>query len=172
MSLKKITLKDGLQVILSEYTSDDFDKVVDLFGSLSPEALRWGTPPYTREVIERWMQEIKNKIVLVAHFQNKIIGYCMIHGSSRPQYKGIRDFMIYIHQDFQNKGLGSTMTSMAVKLAKDEGLHRIELEVVTDNKIAVHIYEKTGFKIEGLMKDTFFGDDGKYLDMLVMGLLL
>lgn len=78
----------------------------------------------------------------------------------------------YIHQDFQNVGLGTAMLAKLIELAKKEGLHRIGLNVVADNKRAVRLYQKMGFKIEGVMKDAYFGEDGKYHDMLVMGLLL
>jgi len=46
------------------------------------------------------------------------------------------------------------------------------LTVVADNKPAVNLYRKFGFKIEGVRKDSYFGEDGKYHDDLVMGLLL
>lgn len=37
--------------------------------------------------------------------------------------------------------------SLVVKLEKEQGLHRIGLEVVTDNKKAIPVYEKVVFKI-------------------------
>jgi len=167
-----VILRDSSRVLFSTYKAEDFEKVVKMFASLSDEALRWGTPPYTRETIGRWTQDLENRIILVAHFQNRIVGYCMVHGSPRPRYRGIRDMMIYLHQDFQGKGLGTAMTSMAVRLAREQGLHRLSLEVVADNKIAIHVYEKAGFKIEGIMKDAFYGEDEKYHDMVIMSLLL
>jgi RimJ/RimL family protein N-acetyltransferase len=33
------------------------------------------------------------------------------------------------------------------------------------------MYERAGFLREGRLKDAFFGDDGKYHDELVMGIL-
>lgn len=167
-----MTLKDGSTALISTYKVEDFEKVVEMFASLSSEALRWGAPPYTRESIGRWTQNLEKKIILLAHLQDRVVGYCMIHGGSQSRHKGIYDLMIYLHQDFQNKGLGTTMTSIAVKLAKEKGFHRIELEVVADNSKAIHVYEQSGFKIEGIKKDAYYGEDGKYHDMIVMGLLL
>jgi len=51
-------------------------------------------------------------------------------------------------------------------------MHKLELYVVEDNKVAVALYKKFGFKIEGISKDSFFGSDGKYHNMIHMGLLL
>jgi RimJ/RimL family protein N-acetyltransferase len=64
------------------------------------------------------------------------------------------------------------MLSELIKLAKTEGLHRLGLHVVADNKPAVHLYEKFGFKAEGVLKGSYFGEDGRYHDELAMGLIL
>jgi RimJ/RimL family protein N-acetyltransferase len=46
------------------------------------------------------------------------------------------------------------------------------LTVVADNKPAINLYKKFGFKIEGVKRDVYFGEDGKYHDEIVMGLIL
>ncbi|MBA7622196.1 hypothetical protein ES703_29569 [subsurface metagenome] len=64
------------------------------------------------------------------------------------------------------------MTKIIVELATQENMYKINLEVVADNEIAVHVYEKLSFKIEGIITDSFYGDDGKYHDVIHMGLKL
>jgi RimJ/RimL family protein N-acetyltransferase len=44
--------------------------------------------------------------------------------------------------------------------------------VVADNKRAIKVYEKVGFKKEGIARDAFYGDDHRYHDEVEMGLLL
>jgi RimJ/RimL family protein N-acetyltransferase len=82
------------------------------------------------------------------------------------------DLLIYLHQDFHKVGLGTALLTQLLKLARKEGLHRIGLHVVVDNKCAVHLYEKFEFKVEGVLRDSYFGEDGKYHDELSMGLIL
>jgi RimJ/RimL family protein N-acetyltransferase len=69
-------------------------------------------------------------------------------------------------------GLGTAMLSKLIDLAKKEGLHRVGLTVVADNKPAINLYKKFGFKTEGAKKDAYFGEDGKYHDEIMMGLIL
>lgn len=64
------------------------------------------------------------------------------------------------------------MLTKLIELAREEGLHRISLDVIADNKPAIHLYQKFGFKIEGVKKEAYFGEDGKYHGELVMGLIL
>jgi RimJ/RimL family protein N-acetyltransferase len=79
---------------------------------------------------------------------------------------------MYLHQDFHNVGLGAAMLPKLLELARREGLHRVGLTVVAENARAVRLYEKFGFKVEGVLKDAYFGEDGKYHDELAMALIL
>lgn len=50
------------------------------------------------------------------------------------------------------------------------GLHRLELDVFSFNKRAKHLYEKSGFKVEGIRRDAIL-DEGKYADDILMSIL-
>ena len=167
-----VKLKDGREVTVRLLTIDDKEKLVELFASISDEALRWGMPPYTREVIERWMNNLPNFIPLIAEIDSRIVGFANISKHSHSRRKGVGDLIIYLHQDFHNAGLGTAIIAYLVDMAKKQGVHRIGLHVIVDNKIAIHLYEKFGFKTEGVMKEAYFGADGKYHDEIVMGRLL
>lgn len=58
---------------------------------------------------------------------------------------------------------------MLIASAIDAGVHRLALIVVSKNKVMIALYEKFGFEIEGEMRDTLFGQDENYHDMLIMG---
>ena len=49
-------------------------------------------------------------------------------------------------------------------------MHKVYLYVDTSNDRAVHIYEKSGFEIEGTLKEQFY-TKGEYQDAYLMGLL-
>jgi RimJ/RimL family protein N-acetyltransferase len=151
---------------------EDKEKLIGMYASLSSEAVRWGMSPYTKEVIERWLSNLQNLIVLVALYDDKIVGHAQIFKFPHPRRKGACDLAIYLHQDFHNVGLGTAILTKLIELAKKERLHRIGLSVIADSKLAVHLYQKLGFKIEGVMKDAYLGEDGKYHDEIVMGLIL
>ncbi|MFX1562450.1 MAG: GNAT family N-acetyltransferase [Promethearchaeota archaeon] len=172
MEKQKVKLKNGKMVTVRFLKRDDKDYLLEMFSSMSKEALKWGMPPYTKEVIERWMSNFENLIPLVAEYENRIVGYSAIFVYKHPRRKGGGDLGIYLHQDFHGVGLGTSMTEWLLMLAQEKGMHRITLQVVKDNRIAVRLYKKFGFKIEGKMRDAFFGEDGKYHDLLVLGKIL
>jgi hypothetical protein len=58
-----------------------------------------------------------------------------------------------------------------IDVAKDVGLSRISLVVYAGNDAAINMYKKIGFKIEGCQKYGIY-TLGKYMDTILMGLLL
>jgi RimJ/RimL family protein N-acetyltransferase len=171
-SKKDATLKDGRQIVLSLYRPEDKEALVSMYASMSPEAIKWGLPPYDRARIERWTSDLANNITLLALSEKRVVGHLQMFRIPYERRKGVAELFIYIHQDFQNAGLGTLMMKRAIELAKEGGLHRLGLTVVADNHKAITLYEKVGFKKEGIARETFYGDDHRYHDEVEMGLLI
>ena len=167
-----MTLKDGRSVRLATYRPEDKEALVSMYASMSPEAIKWGLPPYDRPRIERWTTDLTNNITLLARLEERIVGHLQLFRIPFERRKGVGEVFIYIHQDFQNIGLGTMVMKRAIELAKERGFHRLGLTVVADNHRAIKVYEKVGFKKEGIARETFYGDDHRYHDEVEMGLLL
>ncbi len=168
----RVRLKNGKTVTIRRFRPEDKEKLVEMYASLSNDAVRWGMPPYTREKLERWFTNLENYISLVAFHGDRIVGHAQIYKNPHPRRKRTGGLIIYLHQDFHNVGLGTYMLEQLLELARKEKMHRLTLGVVADNKRAIHVYEKLGFQIEGIMKDAYFGADNRYHDELIMGLIL
>jgi UDP-4-amino-4,6-dideoxy-N-acetyl-beta-L-altrosamine N-acetyltransferase len=69
------------------------------------------------------------------------------------------------------RGYGTEATALMMRYGFETlNLHRVTLQVFADNPRAIHIYEKLGFKKEGVMRQENYRD-GRYGDTIVMGLL-
>jgi len=79
MLLYTATLKDGRVVLIREFRMEDKEKLIEMYESLSAEAVRWGMPPYTRDRIEKWwLSNLQNHISIVALHGDKIVGHAQI----------------------------------------------------------------------------------------------
>jgi len=165
-------LKDGRVVSIRSFRPEDFEAMLAMFQSLSAEALRFGNPPYDRARLERWVSGLEGGILLLAFDGEKVVGVAMVFGRGRTGFRGIGEFVSYIHQDYHRKGLGTFLAKTILQEAKAKGFRRVSLQVVADNTGAIKVYERAGFLHEGRMKAAFLGDDGDYHDKLVMGVLL
>ncbi|MFA5644233.1 MAG: GNAT family protein [Patescibacteria group bacterium] len=70
---------------------------------------------------------------------------------------------------YRGKGIGKQAMEWIIEYGfKKLRLHKINLGVIEDNKIAVKLYKKLGFKIEGKMIDEVYNN--KFYNFLTMAL--
>ena len=80
-------------------------------------------------------------------------------------------FRIALAPEGRDRGYGTEATRLVVDRAfADLPVHRIQLEVYAFNPRARRVYERVGFRVEGVLRAALRWD-GEYHDTLVMGLL-
>jgi RimJ/RimL family protein N-acetyltransferase len=80
-------------------------------------------------------------------------------------------FRIALGATGQNRGLGTEATRLVLGYAFERvGLHRISLEVYSFNARARRVYEKVGFRAEGVLRDALLWE-GQRFDAHVMSIL-
>ncbi|HSH03060.1 MAG TPA: GNAT family protein [Anaerolineae bacterium] len=84
----------------------------------------------------------------------------------------VANYRIAIYEErFFGQGYGTEATRLMLQYAFEFlNLHRVELEVYAFNARAAHVYEKVGFRREGVRREVLLWD-GEYYDAIVMGLL-
>ena len=97
----------------------------------------------------------------------KVVGWCDIIPGTRKCYKHVGEMGICLLPEYRDKGIGAKLIKKTIKKAKEKGIKRIELEVISDNRNALSLYLKLGFQIEGLKKKALLLD-GKYKDDYIM----
>ncbi len=78
---------------------------------------------------------------------------------------------IFLGKPFWNKGYGTdAMRTLVDFIFNEMSLNKIRLFVFEFNKRAVRSYEKSGFKVEGILRKQIFRN-GKFYDVYAMGIL-
>lgn len=81
------------------------------------------------------------------------------------------NFRIAIGPGGRDRGLGTEATRLIIGYGFERlGLHRIELQVYAFNPRARRVYEKTGFVVEGVLREALRWDD-QWVDATVMSIL-
>jgi RimJ/RimL family protein N-acetyltransferase len=118
----------------------------------------------------------------VSYSQTEVnLAICLLQGKKhigniylRPINLTFRNAVLGIfigEKKHRGRGFGGQALRAALRHAfGDLGLHRIYFEVLADNKPAIRLYEKVGFKTEGRLRHHVF-KDGQFKDVLVMGML-
>ena len=112
----------------------------------------------------------KNNFTIVAETKGEIIGMLNANRGTKVRVEHLCSFGISIQERYCNQGLGSKMITRLLDWAKqDEKIEKVYLEVFAENERAIHVYEKLGFKKEGVKEKHIKFEDGTYADEYIMG---
>lgn len=101
----------------------------------------------------------------------EISGFIGCRQNTRQRDQHSAQIVIGIKQLHTGKGWGRKLLQAAENWAINRNIHRLELSVMANNDIAVHLYKSFGFQIEGTKRDAVKLESG-YFDEHVMGKLL
>ncbi len=102
---------------------------------------------------------------------SKTVGILTMHQHQKPRQLHAGWFGMSVHPQYWGLGVGSRLLESALDLADNWlGLKRLELEVLTDNRGAIHLYQKYGFEREGTKRLYSFGA-GRWADAYFMARL-
>ena len=122
---------------------------------------------------EDWLESFilkENSILIVATFNDNIIGNLDITGNSRIIMQHTAVIGMGMLSEWRNSGLGTALLQYSIHWAKANPLlELLWLQVYTENKLALNLYRKMGFVENGIIKD-YFKQDGRYYDNLTMSL--
>ncbi|WP_024614969.1 GNAT family N-acetyltransferase [Clostridium sp. Ade.TY] len=114
------------------------------------------------EVHKILSNSIEDSIFIGAFKGEELIGYL---SSFRGKYNRIRHVsynVIGIRDGYRGKGIGRKLFEELFVWANENSIKRLELTVVCNNTIAINLYKKVGFKVEGLKKKSILKDDIYY----------
>ncbi|WP_227521514.1 GNAT family N-acetyltransferase [Bacillus alkalisoli] len=112
----------------------------------------------------------KNNFTIVAEKDGEIVGLLNANRGTKVRVEHLCSFGISIQEKYCNQGIGSKMITRLLEWAKqDEKIEKVYLEVFAENERAIHVYEKFGFKKEGIKEKHIKFEDGSYADEYLMG---
>lgn len=108
-----------------------------------------------------------NDFLLAAEVDGKIVGYIWAQRGNLNRIVHSAYIVCGILKNYRGQGIGTEFFKQLDLWAEKENITRLELTVICENEIAKRLYEKKGFEIEGIKRNSVFRD-GKYLDEFYM----
>ena len=127
----------------------------------------------TREEEAEWLAnqlmgiESGKIISVVADVRGRIVGNSSVTRGSYRDTKRHGGLGIAVSKKFRDIGIGVEMMRTLLKESRRAGLKTLELEVFANNRRAIHVYEKTGFRQSGRIPKKMLRN-GKFIDSIVM----
>ena len=174
MYINAITIKDkkGREIIIRSAEENDAENLIDYLKITAAE-----TPFLIREPDEialsteqeqsfiKAKKDSENELLLIAEIDGRHIGNCSLMGiGGYRRYRHRCDIAIALYKEYCGLGVGKAMLEIVLDIAEKMGYEQAELEVIADNKPAIALYEKLGFKMYGTFPDNMKYADGSYVD--------
>lgn len=128
-------------------------------------------PEHSQQFIQLSLQQQNNQeaLALGIFHKRKIIGGIGMHQWDHTLQKAQLGY--WISKEYEGRGIVSACLERFIDfLFEKVGLNKLEIHFVTSNKRSAVIAEKQGFKVEGIIRDSYIMN-GMFTDLVVTGLL-
>ena len=164
-------------MIIRKVEVKDSEKFLNMLKQLDNETnnMMW-EPGERKTTIEEMNSNINNigslkSLKLVAEDKGDIIGFLSSERGFAKRISHRAYIVIGILKDYRGKKIGVKLFEELEKWALENNLTRLELTVMEHNVAAIKLYEKMGFKREGLKENSLIVN-GKYVSEYYMGKII
>ena len=175
ISPKVVELKNKKQVTIRQAEIDDAEKLLNCIKTYIPQSDY--IPKLEQEIVltieqeKDWIKSFlnnENSLLLIAEFENEIIGNIDLTGSRRKIMEHTAVIGMGMLKEWRNSGLGTILMTEIINWAKENPiLEIIWLQVYTENELGLNLYRKMGFQENGIIPN-FFKKYNRYFDNLTM----
>jgi L-phenylalanine/L-methionine N-acetyltransferase len=171
---KTFTAKNGETLHFRPEQAADTEMLWSMFSTLSESTVSNLIPPFTRERVEGWTKNIdysKVLAIVAVTGDGRIVAVGSLQFNPQEVMRHKAELGLTVYDSYQNRGIGTALLSHLLGIAREMGLKKVHLTVRADNKRAIGLYEKYGFKVEGTFQKEMCLN-GKYIDDYRMALFL
>lgn len=113
--------------------------------------------------------ESERNLFLVAVVDGKIVGFSRCEGNMLKRFAHKVEFGVAVLKDYWGYSIGKNLLKQSIAWADSNGIKKMTLHVLGTNEKAIQLYEKFGFKTEGVLENDKVLSGGRYYHTVVMG---
>jgi RimJ/RimL family protein N-acetyltransferase len=121
---------------------------------------------------EEWIRNIlehERETMLVAEYENNVVGWIVFRSQERMRMHHTGSFAIMLRKEFRNKGIGKLLIHELLSWAeKHPVIEKVTLGTFSTNTRAIELYKKLGFIEEGRKIREFKFSNDEYVDDVLM----
>ena len=136
--------KGGTPVVIQSVARSSHEGLTRMYFGLERGCFA-GLPPYQDERCAQWVEKmLRDGVNLVALLMGEqVIGHVALFPINPTKC----ELLLVVDRPYQNQGIGTQLTRLAIEKAGQLGFTRVWLSVGFGNRHAQHVYLKCGFSI-------------------------
>ena len=167
-------LRDGTDVAIEPLGSRDEDEVAALLRALPERDLLFVRVDVTDDAVLHRIFDSEHSeretIGVIARRNGTILGCTLLQRPRVAWMRHVGSILVVVQPAARGLGLGTMLVRRTVLLADDVGVEKIVARMVVEDRDTVRVFEKLGFRHEGLLIDHAKASDGTLYDIAYMGL--
>lgn len=119
------------------------------------------------------MNRTPPSIVFIAmNIENDVVGFVCGEVNQLRRFSHVMKANIGILKKYYNTGLGRLMSNVVIEHAKKHLIVRLEVSVISKNKISLNLCKKLGLEVDGVKKSAIKINNSFYDEILLSKILL
>lgn len=136
--------KHGALWTLRPGREGDADQLAEMYDAFGVSDRAQGLPPVDEERRRSWIETLLAEgYNVVAAGDDRLIG----HVAYTPIDAECPELAVFVHPEFQDRGIGTELCKHAIAAAADDEREAIELYVERSNQAARTVYRRLGFTV-------------------------
>lgn len=172
MTVQSHRLRDTSSIEIDPIAKTDEAEVAALLRALPERDLLFvGFDVNDDAVIRRWTTAGESDTVgAVARRNGELLGFTVLQRDRAPWKRHVGSVLVVVAPQARGLGLGTLLVQRTISLAAELGLEKIAARMLVEDRDTVRVFEKLGFRHEGLLVDHAKASDGTLYDIAYMGL--
>jgi L-amino acid N-acyltransferase YncA len=168
---RTVVLQDGTQIGLRLMTPADAHRILAFAKSLPEDDLLFLRVDITKAfVVMLWGQNIKAglTVTVLAEKDNEVVGYATLHHNEVSWQRHLGELRVQVGPACRSRGLGRALAGEIFAIAREMGLRKIVGQMTPDQKQAIAMVTRHGFRTEATLRDFVIDRNGRTRDLVVM----
>lgn len=129
--------------------------------------------PVSQDEHDAWFEQIRQREdvrIFAIREGGRLVGTCQLHGIHAVHRSAELQIRIGAAAA-RGRGVGTAATTRLLEIGfRELGLHRVQLHVFSTNESARRLYERVGFRVEGVQREAAC-IGAKWVDVVMMAML-
>ncbi len=162
---------DGQTYTLRLMTGKDKKAMLKFAKSLPEDDLLFLAIDITNEdAVDNWIENIEKQRLhtILVEADGKLVGHGSLIHEEQVWTRHIGGMILLLGRETRGKGLGNILAGELFGYAEEIGLRKIMARMASEQRGAIQIFEKLGFKAEALLTDCVIDRNDKTHDLIIM----
>jgi L-amino acid N-acyltransferase YncA len=161
----------GAKVTLRLMKPEDKDALLEFAQSLPEDDLLFLAIDITQsEAVDTWLRHIEagHLHTILVEADNKLVGHGSLLHEEQVWTRHLGGMILLICPEMRGRGLGNLLASELFAHARELGLRKVVARMASEQKGAIQVFERLGFKVEALLADCVIDRNDRTHDLIIM----